>query len=167
MMKTFSSFLVAAALVGVLAGVSQAQLLDRKMISLAEAKKMAAAAHAEAVKQNWRMAIAVVDSAGNLIYLERMDDVQTGSIQVAIDKAKTAAAFNRSTDVLATAVKGNPNATPPQPARPELLKLFPLPAQGGLPIKVGDFFVGAIGCSGGTSPQDEQTCAAGLAVLGK
>lgn len=154
---------LALAVLALTGGTTQAQILDRKVISLAEAKKMAVAAQAEAAKNKWRMVVAVVDADGTLIYLERADDVQTGSIEVAIEKARTAAMFNRSTTVLEAAVTG----TKETPGRPGLLKLFPMPAQGGLPVKVGDYFIGAIGCSGGTSPQDEQSCAAGLATLGK
>ena len=167
MMARALGAMVAAALLALAANGAHAQMLDRKMLSLAEAKKMATAAHAEAVKNNWKMAIAIVDPAGTLVYFERMDDIQTGSIDVAIGKAVSAAKFNRSTTAQEAAVTGNPAATPPAPARPVLAKLFHLPTQGGLPIKAGDYFVGGIGCSGGTSPQDEQTCAAGLAALGK
>lgn len=158
---------LAAMLVMLIGTAAQAQLLDRKVISLAEAKKIAAAAQAETVKNKWRMVVAVVNAEGELIYLERMDDVETGGVRLAIEKARTAARFNRSTTVLEKLVQGDPNASPPIPPRIVRLALFGMPAQGGLPIKVGDYFIGAIGCSGGSAPQDEQVCAAGLAAMGK
>src|SRR5437762_3072141 len=65
-------------------------------ISLENAKKAAAPALAEAVKNNWTMAVAIVGPAGNLIYFEKMDNTQLGSAEVAIDKARTAALFKRS-----------------------------------------------------------------------
>src|SRR5215470_16241824 len=138
---------VCAVLMG---GTSQAQLLDRKAISLAEAKKMVAAAMAEAVKNKWLMVVVVVDDHGLPIVLEKMDGVQNASVTIAQDKAKTA-------------------ATPPAPPRNVLLNLFPgfMPIQGGLPLLNGDQIMGAIGCSGGTAPQDEQVCKAGVDTLGK
>ena len=68
-------------------------------ISLENAKKAAAPALAEAVKNHWNMAVAVVDPSGNLVYYEKMDDTQLGSAKVAIDKARSAALFKRPTKV--------------------------------------------------------------------
>src|SRR5215813_10297574 len=148
-------------------GTSQAQLLDRKAISLAEAKKMVAAAMAEAVKNKWLMVV-VVDH-GLPIVLEKMDGVQNASVTIAQNKAKTAALLRRSTKAVEDAVMGNPAATPPAPPRNILLNLFPgfMPIQGGLPLLNGDQIMGAMGCSGGTAPQDEQVCKAGVDTLGK
>src|SRR6266436_3437339 len=66
-------------------------------ISLENAKKAAAPGLAEAAKNNWRVAVAIVDPAGTLIYFEKMDNTQLGSAEVAIDKARTAALFKRPT----------------------------------------------------------------------
>ena len=66
-------------------------------ISLENAKKAAAPPLAEAAKNNWNMAVAIVDSAGNLVYFEKMDNTQLGSVNVAMDKARSAALFKRPT----------------------------------------------------------------------
>ena len=157
---------VCAVLMG---GTSQAQLLDRKAISLAEAKKMVAAAMAEAVKNKWQMAIVVVDEHGTPIVLERMDGVQLGSVGIAEGKAKTSALLRRPTKALEDAVMGNPAANPPAPPRNVVLSLFPgiTPVGGGLPLFNGDQIMGAIGCSGATAAQDEQVCKAGVDAMGK
>ena len=157
---------VCAVLMG---GTGHAQLLDRKAISLAEAKKMVAAAMAEAVKNKWQMVVVVVDDHGLPIVLEKMDGVQNGSVTIAQGKAKTAALLRRSTKAVEDAVMGNPAAVPPAPPRNVLLNLFPgfTAIQGGLPLFNGDQIMGAIGCSGGTAPQDEQVCKAGVDTLGK
>jgi glc operon protein GlcG len=151
-------------------GTGQAQLLDRKAISLAEAKKLVAAAMAEAVKNKWQMVVVVADDHGTPIVLEKMDGVQLGSVGIAERKAKTSALLRRPTKALEDAVMGNPGAaTPPAPPRNTLLTLFPdfLPIGGGLPLFNGDQLMGAIGCSGGTAAQDEQVCKAGVDAMGK
>ena len=150
-------------------GTGQAQLLDRKAISLAEAKKMVAAAMAEAIKNKWQMVVIVTDDHGTPIVLEKMDGVQLGSVGIAERKAKTSALLRRPTKAVEDAVMGNPGATPPAPQRNVLLTLFPdfLPIGGGLPLFNGDQLMGAIGCSGGTAAQDEQVCKAGADTMGK
>jgi glc operon protein GlcG len=152
-----------------LGGSGQAQLLDRKAISLAEAKKMVTAAVTEAVKNKWLMVVVVVDEHGLPIVLEKMDGVQNASVTIAQNKAKTAALLRRSTKVVEDVVMGNPAAIPPAPARNVILNLFPgfTPVQGGLPFFNGDQIMGAIGCSGGTSAQDEQASKAGVDMMGK
>lgn len=121
------------------------------------AKKMGAAAGAEARKNGWPVCIAIVDYHGDLVYFERLDNTQLGSVAVALDKARTAAKFKRSTKLLEDAVAGGRNA---------LLRLGDAsPIQGGLPIVVGGKFAGAIGVSGVTSQQDEQVASAGLSAL--
>jgi len=126
-------------------------------LDLATAKKIAAGALAEAAKNNWKMAIAIVDNHGMLVYYERMDDTQTGSVAIALDKARTGAMFRRPSRVFEEGVaKG----------RVALLGLQgATPITGGLPIVVGGKTVGGIGISGASSDQDEQTAAAGLAAI--
>jgi uncharacterized protein GlcG (DUF336 family) len=138
--------------------VSGAQLADKKALTLEVAKQMAAAAEKEAANNKWTMVVAVVDDGGNLIYLERMDETQIGSIQVAQEKARTALAFKRPTKALEDAVAGGRNA---------VLKLPAMPVEGGLPITVDGKIIGAMGCSGGTSPQDGVVCKAGIDSLAK
>jgi glc operon protein GlcG len=123
------------------------------------AKKAAAAALAEARKNNWNMAAAVVDPAGDLVYFEKLDGTQAASVNIAVDKARSSARFKRPTkalqDVLAAGGEG--------------LRLLGLqgavPVDGGVPILIDGKIVGAIGLSGGTSAQDGQCAAAGAAVV--
>jgi glc operon protein GlcG len=125
-------------------------------IALDAAKKIAAPALAEAARNNWAMAVAVVDGAGDLVYFEKMDATQAGSVVVAIDKARSAARFKRPTkafqDMLAAGGDGW-----------RVLGLQgAVPVEGGIPIVIEGKIVGAIGVSGGTSPQDGQCAKAGV-----
>ena len=140
-----------------LADSAPAQLIEKKTVGLAAAKKMVAAAEAEATKNGWTMVVAVLDDGGNLVALERMDGTQLGSIEVAQDKARTALQFKRPTVAFQDRVnKGEPN----------MLSLGHVTAvQGGVPIVVDGKVIGAIGARGGQSPQDEQCAKAGLSVL--
>jgi uncharacterized protein GlcG (DUF336 family) len=128
-------------------------------ISLEDAKKAAAPAIAEARKNNWTMAVSIVDIAGDLVYFEKMDGTQTGSVNVAIQKARTAALFKRPSksfqDTVASGgaglrILGLPGA---------------VPVEGGIPLIVDGKIVGAIGVSGGVSDQDAQCAKAGADVL--
>ena len=139
--------------------MADAQLATKKALTLEAAKQIAAAAEAEAKKNNWTMVISVVDDGGHLIYLERMDGTQIGSVEVAQEKAATAVRFKRPTKALEDTIAGG---------RQAILKLpGATPIEGGLPIMAGNEFIGAIGVSGGTSPQDGQVAAAGIAVAAK
>ena len=121
------------------------------------AKKIAAGAAAESKKNGWRMAIAVVDNHGFLVYYERMDDTQTGSVQIALDKAKTAAMLRRPTKAIEDGItKG----------RVALLSIAPGPLEGGLPIMSGGKVIGGIGVSGANSDQDAAAAVAGLKAAG-
>ena len=128
--------------------VAQAPAQYGAPIGIETAKKIAAVAIAEARKNNWAMCIAIVDPGGNLVYLEKMDGTQTGSVNVAIDKAKSAALFKRPgkafQDTLAAGGEG--------------LRILTLqgaiPIDGSFPIVMDGKIVGAIGASGGTSDQD-------------
>ncbi len=138
---------------------AQAQLATKKALTLEAAKKIVAAAEAEAAKNKWTMVICVVDDGGHIILLEKMDGTQLGSVQVAQDKATTALNFKRPTKALEDAVAGGRNA---------VLKLTgAIPIEGGIPIVVNGELIGAIGASGGASPEDAQVARAGLAVAEK
>jgi glc operon protein GlcG len=128
-------------------------------ISVEKAKKVAAAALAEAAKNHWNMAVAVVDPNGTLIYYEKMENTQTGSANVAIEKARSAAQFMRPTkafqDALAAGgpglrVLGIPGA---------------VPVEGGIPLVADGKIVGAIGLSGDTSENDGRCAQAGAAII--
>jgi len=128
-------------------------------IRLATAKRAAAAAIAEAERNGWMMAVAVVDPAGDLVYFEKMDETQTGSVTVSQSKARSAARFKRPTKAFQDALTATPNG----------LRILAIegavPVEGGLPIVVDGKIVGAIGLSGGTSPQDGQCAKAGVDVI--
>ncbi len=135
----------------------QLRLGTKKVLTLEAAKLIAAAAREEATKNQWNMAICVVDDGGHAIYLERMDGTQVASVVVAQEKASTAARFKRSTKILEDAVLGG---------RSVILKLpSATPIEGGLPIVVDGEVIGAIGVSGGTSAQDGQVAGAGVRVI--
>jgi len=124
-------------------------------ISLENAKKAAAAAVAEARKNNWAMAVAITDTGGDLVYFEKMDVTQTGSVNVAIGKARSAALYKRSTKVWYDAVAAGG-------AGLRVLGLEgAVPIEGGLPLVVDGKLVGAIGLSGGSGAQDGQCAQAG------
>jgi uncharacterized protein GlcG (DUF336 family) len=124
-------------------------------ISLENAKKVAAAAVAEASKNHWTMAVAVTDIGGDLVYFEKMDGTQTGSVNVALGKARTAALFKRPSKVFQDIVAGGG-------AGLRILGLEgAVPIEGGVPLVMDGKIVGAIGLSGGTSDQDGQCARAG------
>src|SRR4249920_2605977 len=156
-LRTFASVLSAFLFLGV-ALPAAAQLTDKKALTLEAAKKMAAAAEAEALKNKWNVVIAVVDDGGHLIYLQRMDSTQTGSVDVAIKKAQTAMSFKRPTKVFEDAVAGGRNA---------LIALHgALPLEGGLPLVASGQPIGAIGVSGVKSTEDGQIAKAGADAVG-
>ena len=126
-------------------------------ITVDQAKKIAAGALAESKKNSWRMAISIVDNHGFPVYFERMEDTQTASIQIALDKAKTAAMFRRPSKAFEDGIaKG----------RVALLGLTgATPIEGGLPIMVDGRVIGGIGVSGMNSDQDAQAAQAGLNAL--
>ena len=126
-------------------------------IGLEMARRLAAPAIAEARKNQWTMAVAIVDVSGGLVYFEKMDDTQNGSVEVSISKARSAALFKRATKVFQDGVAGGG-------AGLRILTLKgAVPIEGGVPIVVDGKIIGAIGVSGGTSDQDGVVAAAALA----
>ncbi|WP_428097132.1 GlcG/HbpS family heme-binding protein [Candidatus Rariloculus sp.] len=128
-------------------------------ITLAQAKQVADTALAPARENGWTMVIAIVDPGGYLVYLEKMDETQVGSVAIADTKARSAAIFKRSTkmfqDRLASGGAG-------------LLVLRlqdAIPVEGGLPIIVDGKLIGALGVSGGSSAEDEVCAEAGASAL--
>jgi uncharacterized protein GlcG (DUF336 family) len=138
---------------------ASAQMMDKKALSLAAAKKIATAAEKTAADNKWNVVIAIVDEGGHLVYLQRMDGTQYGSVDVAVRKAQSASAFKRPTKVFEDAIAGG---------RTALLALdAAVPLEGGLPIMVDGAVVGGIGVSGVTSQQDGVIAKAGAdAVAG-
>ncbi|PYS29056.1 MAG: hypothetical protein DMG11_10510 [Acidobacteria bacterium] len=128
-----------------------------KYITLEAAKKMLAAAEAEARKNNWNVAIAIVDAGGSLILFQKLDDTQLGSVNIAIGKARTAVNFKRPTKALEDIVAGG---------RSVFIALEGItPLQGGLPVMVDGKLIGAVGVSGVMSAQDEQVAQAAISAL--
>jgi len=129
-------------------------------ISTADAKKAAAAAIAQVPKSGSPPdAVAIVDTGGYLVYLERMDNTQIGSVQVAIDKARAAVLYRSSTKVFEDALAG-------AGAGLRILGVHDaIPIEGGVPLIVSGKVVGAIGASGGSAQQDGQVAQAGAAAL--
>ncbi len=128
-------------------------------INLENGRKVAAPAIAEAEKNHWNMAVAIVDTGGNLVYYEKMDNTQLASATVAIEKARCAAMFKRPTKAFQDAVAAGGDGL-------RVLSLKGVVAsEGGIPLVMDGKIVGAIGVSGGTSPQDGQCAKAGADVL--
>jgi uncharacterized protein GlcG (DUF336 family) len=128
-------------------------------IDLETAKKLAAPAIAEARKHQWTMAVAIVDTSGTLVYYEKMDGTQTGSADVSIEKARSAALFKRATKVFQDGLAAGG-------AGLRILTLKgAVPIEGGVPIVADGKVIGGLGVSGGTSDQDGVVAAAGLTAL--
>jgi len=133
-----------------------AELPSKKILTLGMAKKLVAAAEAEAKKRGATVVIAVVDDGGHLVLLERLDDTQVASVEVAIAKARTAAIFRRPSKVFEDQVKNGRVAALALPGATAL--------QGGIPITVDGKVIGAISTSGNTPQEDEDIALAGAAV---
>jgi len=128
-----------------------------KYITLEGAQKMMAAAEAEARKNNWNVAIAIVDASATLIMFQKLDDTQPGSVAIATGKARTSANFKRPTKALEEMISGG---------RSVFLALEGItPLQGGLPVVVDGKVIGAVGVSGVMSSQDEQVAQAAIDAL--
>ena len=128
-------------------------------VGIEAAKRAAAAAAAEARRNNWAMAITVVDPGGSLVYFEKMDGTQNGSVNVAMGKARSAVLFKRPTKAFQDAVAGGGVG----------LRILALegavPVEGGIPLIQDGKIIGAIGVSGAASEQDGQCAAAGAATI--
>ena len=128
----------------------------RPELTLADCEKIAAAALAEAGRNKWVVAIAILDDGGHLLHFARMDGATPASAAISVEKARTAALSRRSSGMWQERIK----------ARPEMLKMPGiLPVQGGVPIIVDKACVGAVGVSGVQSHEDEQVAQAGINAL--
>ena len=145
--------ILAATLLMTLAVAVEAQLPTKQVLTLDAAKKIAAAAEAEARKRGATVVIAVVDDGGYLLVLERLDDTQVASVDVGIAKAKTAAIFRRPSKVFEDQVKNGRVAALALPGAVAL--------QGGVPIIIDGKVVGAIGVSGNSPQEDEDIAKVG------
>ena len=124
-----------------------------------QAKRVASAALKPARENEWTMVVAIVDTGGHLVYLEKLDQTQVGSVEIAIAKAKSSAIFKRSTKMFQERLaRGGDGLL--------VLRLKDaIPVEGGLPIIVDGKLVGALGVSGGSSAEDEVCAEAGAAAL--
>lgn len=130
---------------------------NKPVLTLEMAKRVAAAAEAEARQNSWLVTIAIVDDGGHLLYLQRTHDTQFGSIETAIQKAHAAVAFKRPTKMSEDAVLSG-----------RLIHLaLPgvIPAEGGVPLLLDDIVIGGLGISGVRSFQDGQIATAAIAAL--
>ncbi len=131
--------------------------LDKKVLSLAAARKIIAASEAEARSRGLGVVIVVVDDAGNLIQLSRMDDAQVASVQVGIGKARTAAIYRRPSRVFEEQIKNGRVAA--------LALADATPLQGGVPVVMDGKVVGAVGVSGDSPQADEEIAMAGAKAI--
>jgi uncharacterized protein GlcG (DUF336 family) len=140
---------------------AQAQLPNAygPQIAVETARKLAATAIAEGKKNGWNVAVAIVDTAGDLVFFERMDNTQAAATIVSQEKARTAARFKRPSKAFEDALAGGRQAILGLPGV--------TPLEGGIPLVIEGKIVGAIGVSGATSPQDGMCAQAAADTLGK
>jgi glc operon protein GlcG len=128
----------------------------RPELTLADCEKIMAAALAEAKRNEWVVAVAIVDDGGHLLHFARMDGATPANAAIALEKGRTAAMTRRTSGNWQERIK----------ARPEMLKMpGVLPVQGGVPILVDGACLGGVGVSGVQSHEDERIANAGIAAL--
>jgi glc operon protein GlcG len=132
-------------------------VIDRKVLSIAAARRIVAAAEAAARARGVGVVVAVVDAGGHIIAIERMDDAQVASVNVGIGKARTAAIYRRPSRVFEEQIRNGRIAA--------LALADATPLQGGVPIVIDGQVVGAVGVSGDTPQVDEDIAIAGLSAL--
>ena len=131
----------------------------RSSLELADVKKIAAAAEAEAMANNWAVTIAIADEGGHLLHLQRLDGAPPVSAHIAPAKAHTAALGRRESKVYEDVINGGRTSFLSAPAIQGLL-------EGGVPIMKDGFCLGAVGVSGVKSNEDAQIAKAGIAAIG-
>lgn len=130
----------------------------RSCLTLEDCKRIAAAAEAEARKNNWEVAIAILDDGGHLLHFHRMDGATPANAEIAVGKGRTAAVSRRSSGMWEDRIKSG---------RVSMLAMPLLPVQGGLPILVEGDCLGGVGVSGVQSHEDEQIAQAGIDAIVK
>lgn len=151
-------FLTAATLLAA-SLTAQAQLVDKKALTLAEARKAVVAATAEAKANGWNVVIVVADDAGYPLTIDRLDNAQRPSVDIAIGKARTAVLFKRPSAALEEAINKGRTALLSVDGQVFL--------QGGVPIVVNGEVIGAVGVSGVRADQDEQVATAGAKAINR
>ena len=129
----------------------------RPVLTLEDCRTLAAAAQAEARKNSWNVAIAILDHGGHLLHFERMDGATPANAAIAVEKGRTAAMSRRSSGVWEEMIKGGRTAMIKMPGI--------LPVQGGMPIVADGTCIGGVGVSGVQSQQDEQIATAGIRAV--
>ena len=158
LIKTMAAIGAITFMTALAAGAQQPPAPYGAPMPLDAAKKAMAAAEAEATKNQWPVAIAILDTTGSLVMLQKLDNTQTGSVEIAIGKARTALDFRRPSKALQDVVAGGG-------AGLRLLSVRNMLAlEGGVPVIVDGKVVGAVGVSGVTSEQDAQVAMAGAAA---
>jgi len=150
-------WLTAVACLPTVQNIAAEELPTKKVLSLDVAKQVAAAAEKHARENQWNVCIAIVDDGGHLVYFQRIDGTQTGSVLVSQRKAQTAIAFKRPTKVFEEGVAGGRTALVALPGA--------VPLEGGIPLTVDGQMIGAIGVSGVTAQQDGMIAQAGVDAL--
>jgi uncharacterized protein GlcG (DUF336 family) len=163
-MQTRLCFSLLVSMLGAITQVATAaDLPTKKVLPLDTAKQIAAAAEKHARENKWNVCIAIVDDGGHLIYFQRIDGTQTGSVVVSQRKAQTAISFKRPSKTFEEGVTGGRNALLGLPGA--------VPLEGGIPLVVDGEMIGAIGVSGVTAQQDGMIAQAGAdalaAIVGK
>jgi uncharacterized protein GlcG (DUF336 family) len=156
-MKKGACFAGAVALALAAPAVAQQRPDYGTPVTTAQAKKIAAGVIAECAANKWNIAVAVTDTAGGLVYFERMENTQNASLDIAVLKAKAASTYRRPTRAFADAIAKSGPAVMTLPGV--------VASPGGVPIMVGGKVTGAVGVSGVTGDQDEQCAKAGLAAM--
>lgn len=133
-------------------------LPTKKILTLEAARVAMAAAEAEAVKNNWRVVIAIVDDGGHAVLLQRLDHAQTSSIDTAVAKARAAVAWKRPSRLLEESVNNGRIAFLSVSQGMGLL-------QGAVPIEIDGAVIGAVGVSGVKASDDELVALAGVNAL--
>lgn len=131
----------------------------RPELTLADCERIAAAALAEAGRNQWNVAIAILDDGGHLLHFVRMDGATPANAAIAVDKARTSALSRRTSGNWEERIKAGRTAMLKMPGI--------LPVQGGVPILVDGTCIGAVGVSGVQSHEDEQIANAGVAALAR
>ena len=158
-LKTLAGACLLALLAALPAGAQTAPPPYGTPIGIESARKVMAAAEAEASKNNWSVVIAIIDSGGHVVMIHRHDNVQLSSIELSQGKAKTALMFKRPSKVLDDAISSGG-------AGQRFLALKDIvPLEGGIPIVIDGKIVGSIGVSGVLSAQDAQIARAGIDAL--
>lgn len=132
-------------------------MISKPVLTLEDAKRVAAAADAEAQANDWKVSIVIVDDGGHMLYMQRSHDTRFGSVETAIAKARMAAALHMPSKASEDAVM---NGRLIHLALPGVI-----PAEGGVPLLHDGIVIGAIGISGVRAFQDGQIAAAGVAAL--